>query len=191
MKRAMTFLEHFGRRISTQGKIAWPSSPARAFELVDTSRYAFQDAKAMDHKGPTEMECVARAYEMARTSSKHLSPWPPLSSRLRHVVQHEMSQPDEKHTFDASPSWAELTGSQRIIAVQPLHEMYDPSTPIAELPSGLSHNVQHELPEPDDKQVFAISPHLAELPARHSHTVQGEVSQAEHGLAGATAKKCQ
>lgn len=188
LKRAMTFFKHFGRRTSIKGKIAWPNPPARACELADTSRYAFQDVKAMDHKDPKEMDCVARVYEMARRNSRHLPSWPELSSRLSHVVQHEMSQPDEKHTFDASPPWAELTGSQPTIAVQPLHEMYDPSIPIAELPSRLSHNVQHELPQPEDKQAFAISPRSAELPTHHSHTVQGDIFRAKHGLAGHTAE---
>lgn len=184
LKRTMTFFKHFGRKTSIKGKIAWPSSPTKTRELADTSRYAFEDVKATDQKDPTEMDCVAKVYEMARSTSKHLLPWPELSSRLSHAVQHELPQPDEKPTFGASPPWAELPGSQQILAVQPWHEMYDPSTPIAELPSRFSHNMQHELPEPDHRQTFTISSPFAELSARHSHAVQDGIPLPEHGPAG-------
>jgi len=183
LKRAMTFFKHFGRTTSIKGKITWPNSPTKAHELADTSRYAIKDVEATDQKDPTEMDCVAKVYEMARSAPKHPLSWPELSSRLSHAVQHELSQPDEKPTFGSSRTWAELTGSQEFIAVQPLHEMYDPSTPMAELPSRLSHHVQHELAEPDHNRAFEISSPCAELSARHSHTSRGETPWPGHGSA--------
>lgn len=118
VKRAMTFFKHFGRRISTQGKIAWPSSPARAFELADNSRYAFQDAKAMDHKDPTEMECVA--------SSALVHPEPICYlQQNRHCVWTEMVTSIPHMITEMGPSGAEdKTSEYDMSSYASLHDAF-------------------------------------------------------------------
>lgn len=187
MKRAMTFFKLFGRRRSIRGKIAWTSSK-EAREQADTSRYAYVNVNARDQNDPAEMHCVSKRYEMACSTTKHMLPRAEMSSRLSHVVQHELPQMEDKSTFEASSPWTEPTGSQQMMAMQSLHELCGPPTIIAELPSHHSHIVQHELPQPDHEQALRASLPRAELSASPTLTVQGELLQLEHRSAGSTAK---
>lgn len=175
LRRAMAFFKQFGRRTSVKGKITWSLPSVKAWEMADTSRYAIEDVKApISINSTTEMDCNVNMHEMVGSVSKDWSRWHEMSSRLSHAVQHEL--PDYKHPFEAPSPYAELTGSrsQQKITPRSLHEIYDPSAPVAELPSRLSHIVHFELPQPEERQTIGDLPSRIEQPARSMHTVLDE-----------------
>lgn len=183
-QRAMTFFKLFGRTISIRGKIPWTSS-IEASEQADTSRYAYVNVNTRDQNDPIEMDCGFKSYEMLSSTAKYLLPLAEMSSRLNHTVQHQLSQMEYKYAFGASSPWTEPTGSQQM---QPLYEMCGPPTMIAEMPSRLSHDVQHELPQTDHEQALKASRPRPELSASRTLTIRGELPQFQHESVGGTAE---
>lgn len=182
--RAMTFFKLFGRTKLIRAKTACSSSTETS-EQADISRYAYVNVNARDQNDPIEMDCGFKSYEMPSSTAKHLLPPAEMSSRLSHTVQHELPQMEYKHTFGASSPWTGPTGSQQM---QPVYEMCGPPTIIAEMPSRLRHDVQHELPQTDREQALKASVPRAELSASRTLTIRGEVPQIEHESAGGTAE---
>lgn len=127
LRRAVTFFKHFGRKASTKGKIAWPAFSGKAREIADTSRYAPMDEKhSMENIQFAEIDVDAEVHEMPRHPADSFALWPELPSHISYSCPDNLDWKGYKQPPEASHPF--------------------------EMPTRLSHTVQHEMPQPESGQ---------------------------------------